>query len=106
MQDSARPWDAHLEQTGLPWSHASLDFLQGSQAAFLKDILRVPNLPGVVKCLLIHRGREGLAERVRCGAIVGGVGSESDRSQVGVRGWISSDSPTCSRSDQVRASFF
>lgn len=85
MQESARPWDAHLEQAGLPWSHASFDFLQGSQAAFLEDIIRVPNLFVVVECLLVHRGREGLAERMRCGAILGGVGSESDRSQVGVR---------------------
>lgn len=76
MQDSARPWDAHLEQTGLPWSHASLDFLQGSQAAFLKDILRVPNLLGVVKCLLMHRGSP---VRSNVGRRRTGVGSESSR---------------------------
>lgn len=62
MQDPARPWHVHLEQAGLPWSHASLDFLQGSHAAFLKDILQASILSGLAKFVVVHRVGEELAE--------------------------------------------
>lgn len=90
MQDPARPWHVHLEHAGLPWSHASLDFLQGSHAAFLEDILQVSVLFGFAKFVLVHRVGKELAERHwprRSGAerqYWVDHGSESGRSQLGV----------------------
>lgn len=105
MQDTARPWHVHLEQAGLPWSHASLAFLQGSHAAFLKDILQASILSGFAKFVVVHRVGEQLAERetgredpVRRG----NVGWITDRSRIGVNSeWArvawrdQSDSPMC-----------
>lgn len=93
MQDPARPWHVHLEQAGLPWSHASLDFLQGSHAAFLKDILQASILSGFAKFVVVHRVGEELAEReigrqdpVRRD----NIGWITDRSRIGVNSeWAS-----------------
>lgn len=93
MQDPARPWHVHLEQAGLPWSHASLDFLQGSHAAFLEDILQASVLFRFAKFVLVHRvgnelaeGESGREDTVRRD----NIGWIPDRSRIGVNSeWAS-----------------